>query len=84
MGALMISIEINTKNGNLIKLSTEEAEEIYLALKNLFDKSGKEYPLIPTYPISKFPVYPYPGWTTTVNLDETNVTQAMLDSARGL
>jgi len=53
----MISIEINTKNGNLIKLSTEEAEEIYLALKNLFDKSGKEYPLMPTFPAH--PVYPH-------------------------
>ena len=51
----MISIDIETRNGNLIKLPLEEAEEVYLALKQLFDKTP--YPIVPTYPI--WPTQPW-------------------------
>lgn len=55
----MITIDILTKNGTLVKLDTEEAEEVYQALKTLFDKTVVTYPV---YPVQ--PYYPpvYPNW----------------------
>lgn len=50
----MISIDIETKSGNFIKLSEEDAQEVYEALKRLFDKA---LPLNPAYPTA--PVYPF-------------------------
>lgn len=65
----MVSIDILTQNGTLVKLTPEEAEEVYLALKKLFDKSGDK-PQYPTIPYQ--PYYPYyPNWQPLVTYPVT-------------
>ena len=58
----MISIDIETKSGKLIKLSEEDAKEVYEALKRLMDN-----PLpVGTYPAApNYPFWPYAPWTVT-------------------
>jgi len=43
----MITIDILTKNGQLIKLQPEEAEDVFVALKKLFEKSSYYYQAVP-------------------------------------
>lgn len=52
----MITIDVLTKKGSLIKLDPAEAEEVYQALKALFDKTPITYPSYPMWP------YYYPNW----------------------
>ena len=52
----MISIEIETKKGTLVKLDPEEMEEIYQAIKRLRENP---LPVDPRQPL--WPPYPPPG-----------------------
>jgi len=68
----MISLEILTKKGTLVKLSQEEAEEVYQALKKMFDKK-MDYPQYPVLPYNPFYPY-YPNWNPIVYYPEVTYT----------
>jgi len=64
----MISINIETKNGKLVKLSVEEAKEVYEALKRMYEPPLQPCPIYPTYPVYPPMTWPNPHfnpWATT-------------------